>query len=145
MNSRLIYTTMTPVPGACNFGGTSFMMIVDPTTGARIESAVLDTNGDKQLDATDKLTVGLANVYASGVQSTVGISPTPTIVTAGSIPGAGVPQGSGIYGTAGSLKEGSTLLKAYAIVNPSNAGMQVPMIGLSSSSGRVSWREVLRN
>ncbi|MGZ9006069.1 MAG: hypothetical protein ACXW20_20035, partial [Burkholderiales bacterium] len=141
-HSRLIFTTALPAGGACSFGGTSFMMIVDPTTGGRIDGAVLDVDGNGLLNDADRINSGSTTVYASGIQSTVGISPTPTIVTGGQITGANAPSGSQIYGTSGSLREGAGLMKAYAIGGDSGGGRRVDVIGLSSSSGRVSWREV---
>jgi type IV pilus assembly protein PilY1 len=142
LSARLIYTTMIPSTAACSLGGTSFLMIVDPTSGGRIDSAVLDTSGDGKLNSTDKITSAPGvSVYASGVQSTVGITPTPAIVIGG--PSASTPPpGDLLYGTSGPLLAGSGLLIAYAIGGGSG-GRTTTILGLAASSGRVSWREVL--
>ena len=141
LSARLIYTTLIPSGVACTFGGSSFLMVVDPITGGRIDSAVLDTSGDGKLTAADKITSGGTSVYASGVQSTVGITPTPAIVIGG-VSGTGTPPGSLIYGTGSSLLDGSGLLIAYAIGGGSG-GRTTTILGLAAASGRVSWREVL--
>jgi hypothetical protein len=116
-------------------------MIVDPTTGGRVDAAVLDTSGDGKLNSTDKITSGGTTVYASGVQSTVGITPTPAIVLGGPSASTTAP-GDAIYGTSGPLLAGSGLLIAYAIGGGSG-GRTTTILGLAASSGRVSWREVL--
>jgi type IV pilus assembly protein PilY1 len=141
LSGRLIYTTMIPSTVACSLGGTSFLMIVDPTTGGRIDSAVLDSTGDGTLSSADKITSAGTTVYASGLQSTVGITPTPAIVLGG--PAVSTPPpGDAIYGTTGPLLAGSGLLIAYAIGGGSG-GRTTTILGLAASSGRVSWREVL--
>ena len=77
-------------------------MVVDPSTGGRINSAVLDTSGDGKLTAVDKVSSGGTDVYVSGLQSSVGITPTPAIVL-GSSSGTVASPGSEIYGTSGTL------------------------------------------
>src|SRR5205085_1203551 len=114
LSGRLIFTTLVPSGAACSLGGTSFLMIVDPTTGGRIDSAVLDTDGNGALNASDKISSGGTTVYASGAQSTVGITPTPAIVIGGPT-GTAPPPGNLIYGTGGPLLDGTGLLIAYAI------------------------------
>jgi type IV pilus assembly protein PilY1 len=141
LSGRLIFTTLIPSGVQCQFGGTSFLMIVDPTTGGRIDSAVLDTSGDGKLNATDKVNSGGTQVYASGAQSTVGITPTPAIVLGGSSTSPPAP-GNQIYGTNGPLLDGTGLLIAYAI-GGGTGGRTTTILGLAASSGRVSWREVL--
>jgi hypothetical protein len=115
-------------------------MIVNPATGGRIDAPVLDANGDGVLDASDK--IGTMGVYASGVQSKVGILPTPAIVLGGIYPGNPSGAGNQIYGTSGPLLEGTALLIAFAIGGGSN-GLATTLLGLAASSGRVTWREVL--
>jgi type IV pilus assembly protein PilY1 len=141
LGGRLIYTTMIPSTAACSLGGTSFLMIVDPNTGGRIDAAVLDTNANGTLTSADKINFGGTTVYVSGVQSTVGITPTPAIVLGG--PAVNVPPpGDVMYGTSGSLLAGTGLLIAYAIGGGSG-GRTTTILGLAAASGRVSWREVL--
>lgn len=141
-NSRLIFVTIIPAVTPCSAGGSSFLMVVEPTTGARVDGAVLDTNADGRLNSTDKISSGGTMVYASGLESRLGISSTPTIV-AGSGGNAGVAPGSIILGTTGQMQANSGILTSYAILN----SYTVPSpnaIGLNNRSGRVSWKEVVR-
>jgi type IV pilus assembly protein PilY1 len=140
LKGRLIFTTLVPSVNPCDFGGSSYLMIVNPATGGRIDAPVLDANGDGVLDASDK--IGAMGVYASGVQSKVGILPTPAIVLGGIYPGNPSGAGNQIYGTSGPLLEGTALLIAFAIGGGSN-GLATTLLGLAASSGRVTWREVL--
>jgi len=140
-SGRLIFTTLIPSTQTCLFGGTSFLMIVDPATGARIDGAVLDVDANGQLNSQDQIAYGGTNVYASGVQSTIGITPTPTIIKAsGSTSSSG--GGNVIFGTGGPLVAGAGFLMAYALAAGSSGGNASTMIGLSASGGRVSWREL---
>jgi len=141
---RLIFTTLIPNAAACESGGTSFLMVVDPTTGARIDAAVLDTGGDGKLDVTDKIDFGGGTVFASGVQSTIGITPTPTIVKTDASSGTSLPTGaSETFGTTGPPLAGVGSLLAYALSAGSSGGNASTVIGLGSVGGRVSWREIL--
>jgi type IV pilus assembly protein PilY1 len=139
---RLIFTTLLPNTAACEAGGTSFLMIVDPFTGGRLDTAVLDTNANGQLNTADKITFGGTQVYASGVQSTIGITPTPTIVRGGTV-SSGTPGTGELIGTTGPLLAGSGFLMAYAIAAGSSGGNASTVIGLAATGGRVSWREIL--
>jgi type IV pilus assembly protein PilY1 len=140
---RLIFNTLIPSVLACQFGGTSFLMIVDPTTGARIDGAVLDVDNNGQLNTSDQVTFGTGQVYASGVQSGIGITPTPTIVKTQSGTTVATGAASQIFGTTGPLVAGAGVLLAYALAAGSSGGNASTMIGLSASGGRVSWRELL--
>src|SRR6185436_12668233 len=100
ISGRLIYTTLVPSTQACLFGGTSFLMVIDPATGARIDGAVLDSDGNGSLNTNDRGVLGGVNVYLSGVQSTIGITPTPTIVKSAGTSGGSAGSASVILGTA---------------------------------------------
>jgi type IV pilus assembly protein PilY1 len=143
-SGRLIFTTLLPLTDACEFGGTSFLMVVDPTTGGRIEAAVLNTDSNPDLNTSDKVndSSGVAQ-YASGVKSSIGITPTPTIIRAVGSTGSTENAQSQILGTSGPLLAGAGFLLAYALAAGSSGGNASTMIGLSASGGRVSWRELL--
>lgn len=143
LSNRLIFTTLTPSTAVCAFGGSSYMFIVDPATGARIEGAVLDVDGNGKLDSADKISSGGVSVFASGVESKVGIMPTPTIIAGGGTPSGSTTSTSRIYGTSGPLRQGYGSVLAYAIGGGSTGNRSSAVIGLGSLSGRVSWREVL--
>ncbi|MGZ8228166.1 MAG: pilus assembly protein [Burkholderiales bacterium] len=142
LSNRLIFSTVIPSTGVCSNGGTSFLYVIDPATGARIGAAVLDIDGNGVLNTADKVTVGGTRVFASSVEAKVGIMPTPTVVLGGSTVEA---SGSGnqIYGTTGPLTQGWGQLLAYAIGCGSTGNCSSTVIGLGALSGRVSWREVI--
>ncbi|MCC7484308.1 MAG: hypothetical protein IT529_04915 [Burkholderiales bacterium] len=142
-SGRLIFTTLIPSTQACLFGGTSFMMVIDPTSGARIDGAVLDADGNGILNSSDTTVLGGVNVYLSGVQSAIGITPTPTIIKSASGSGGGISgTGSVILGTTGPVLAGGGIQLAYAIAAGSSGANASTIVGLSSGGGRVSWREL---
>ena len=71
-NGRVIFTTLTPSPAACEFGGTSFLMQLDFRDGSALEFPAFDLNGDGEFDTDD--------TDASGRASDVGIMPTVSIL-----------------------------------------------------------------
>ena len=142
-SGRLIFTTLVPSTQTCLFGGTSFMMVVDPNTGARIESAVLDVNANGVLNSSDQVIFGGVNVYLSGVQSTIGITPTPTIIKTTGSAGGSFAQASTLFGLTGPALAGAGSLAAYAIAAGSSGNNASTIVGLSNTSGRVSWREIM--
>jgi type IV pilus assembly protein PilY1 len=74
LGGRLIFTTLIPSAGLCDAGGNSYLMVVNPATGARFDEAVIDISGDGLLNTGDQV----AGVFAAGLKT--GITPTPTIV-----------------------------------------------------------------
>jgi type IV pilus assembly protein PilY1 len=143
-SGRLIFTTLLPLTDACEFGGTSFIMVIDPTTGGRINAAVLDVTDSTKLNSDDKVSYlgGTVDVFASGAKSAIGITPTPTIIKTDSVPAGTTVDGSKILGTSGPLVAASGVLLAYALAAGSSGGNASTMIGLSAAGGRVSWREI---
>ena len=149
LSSRLIFTTLMPSEDPCAGGGTSFLMIINPTTGGAVDAAVFNvTDADPKvvvLDATDKITDSKGNkVFASGIKSTVGIAPTPVVVKGGPTTGSGTSASSQIYGSKAPYIAGPESLLGYTFLG-GPLGISGVWIGLSASSGRVSWREVLPN
>jgi type IV pilus assembly protein PilY1 len=71
-NGRVIFTTLTPSPATCEFGGTSFLMQLDFRDGSALEFPAFDLNGDGEFDTDD--------TDASGRASDVGIMPTVSIL-----------------------------------------------------------------
>jgi type IV pilus assembly protein PilY1 len=140
VGGRLIFTTLLPSGGACEFGGTSFVMVVNPATGGRFDGAVLDVNGDGLITPADTLSGG---VYASGVQSAVGITPTPTVIGS---------RSGGASSSAIVTADGTTLVRNRSSVRGNmifggsggNGEAVTLPIGLAKEYGRVSWREVLK-
>jgi type IV pilus assembly protein PilY1 len=56
-----------PNSSPCSGGGNSFFYILDPATGGRIETAVMDVNGDGKIDSNDLINIGTEEdpIYAS--------------------------------------------------------------------------------
>ncbi len=75
-SNQIIFTTAIPDNVACNFGGTSFLMVLDSSDGSPLEAS-FDLDGDGDLDPASGL---MLNGIASG----------PTIIT--SQPGGGNPE-----------------------------------------------------
>jgi type IV pilus assembly protein PilY1 len=86
-NQRIIFTTAIPDTRKCSFGGTSWLMEFNALTGSRLETSPFDTNNDHKINEADKISVTISGqnqtVAVSGVQSTEGILPTPTILSSG--------------------------------------------------------------
>ena len=143
ISGRLIYTTLVPSTQACLFGGTSFLMVIDPATGGRIDGAVLDSDGNGTLNTSDRVVLGGVNVYLSGVQSTIGITPTPTIIKSASGSTSSVGSASVLLGTTGPSLASAGSQLAYAISAGSSGSNASTIVGLTNAGGRVSWRELL--
>lgn len=56
-NDRVIFTTMTPSADPCAFGGTSWIMSVNLSSGGRLNYVYFDTDGDGNLDSDDTTTI----------------------------------------------------------------------------------------
>jgi type IV pilus assembly protein PilY1 len=86
-NERIIFTTLIPNTQICSFGGTGWLMELDARTGGRLDTSPFDLNDDEQFDDNDKVTVSIngtnETVAISGLQSTEGILPSPTILSSG--------------------------------------------------------------
>ena len=83
-NGRIIFTTLIPDANPCNFGGTSWLMELDALTGSRLGESPFDLKRDNQFTTEDMVTVSVngtsMTVPASGLQSTVGITPMPGVM-----------------------------------------------------------------
>ena len=105
---------------------------------------MLDSDGNGALNSNDEVVFGGVNVYLSGVQSTIGITPTPTIIrSAWRLERGSVGSASVILGTTDpSMATGGSKL-AYAISAGSSGANASTIVGLNNSGGRVSWRELV--
>ncbi|HET9762204.1 MAG TPA: PilC/PilY family type IV pilus protein, partial [Casimicrobiaceae bacterium] len=125
--SKLVFTTLLPSTVPCQSGGTSFIMDMDPTTGSRLTFSPFDINGDNNFSSADFVTYGGVTIAVTGLGSTIGIVPQPTVIAAQ--PGKEVKVLSGSSGGLQSVLEnapGST---------PSGA----------RAARRITWRELLSN
>lgn len=72
---RIIFTTLIPETAAsCSFGGTSWLMELNPRNGGRFSEALLDVNGDATYDLIS------AGNPAVGMKSTTGILSQPVVI-----------------------------------------------------------------
>lgn len=89
---KLVFTTLVPSTQACQFGGTSFLMDINPVTGARLGSSPFDVNNDSNFSSGDFIRDPAGNLVAvSGKASSIGIVPTPTIIQMTPSTGPGTP------------------------------------------------------
>jgi len=79
-NQRIIFTTMIPSTVPCSFGGDSWIMEFDAICGNRLKESPFDLNDDKEFTDADK--VGSPPIAASGIKSTEGIAPSPSVLFA---------------------------------------------------------------
>lgn len=116
---RVMYSTLIPSTDVCDNGGTSWIMLLDAMSGARLPLSPFDVNGDGKFDSSD-LVGSTSPATVGGKKSNVGILPKPTVIkNCGN--GADCYYGSG---SSGQTTEGK--------------------LSSSSPSGRLSWREILR-
>jgi type IV pilus assembly protein PilY1 len=123
---RIVFTTLIPEGNACQFGGESFLMELDASTGATLSSSPFDTNGDGLVNNQDMVTVTYTDpttnqsvtktVAVSGQESNVGIIKTPGIISSGQLQ---YKYFSGSTGAIGKITEKG-----------------------SSSSARLSWQQL---
>ena len=84
-------------------------------------------------------------VPATGLQSSIGITPTPTILSGGGSAGLGgtITVGAGPTGgvTGGSGATGG-IAGSIAVLSGSTGATASVQLNLGKTSGRISWREV---
>ncbi len=89
---KLVFTTLVPSTQACQFGGTSFLMDINPLTGARLATSPFDVNNDSNFTSGDFIKDPAGNLVAvSGKASSIGIVPTPTVIQMTPSTGPGTP------------------------------------------------------
>jgi type IV pilus assembly protein PilY1 len=85
-NGRVIFTTLIPSADPCSFGGEGWLMELNAVTGGRTAFTVFDATGDGLFGQADYIDYDGASGAAvaaapSGRKSTVGIVPTPAILS----------------------------------------------------------------
>ena len=88
-HKRLIFNTLIPSSDACDFGGRSWLMEIEPFSGARLSYSVFDVNGDNAVNDDDYVDVpdgngGSTRVPASGKQFDE-LATTPSVVEDGEV------------------------------------------------------------
>jgi Tfp pilus tip-associated adhesin PilY1 len=143
VSRRLIFSTLVPSGGACDFGGTSYIMVVNPVTGGEFDNPVLDANGDGRLTNLDTV---FGNHFAAGLESPVGIADTPKMlvggVPAGTTGGADTTllfsDNSARLAGPGNMRAGLFICGARGVCAPPT------LLGAGRDTGRATWREVVK-
>ena len=124
---KLVFTTLIPSTVPCESGGTSFIMDMDPITGARLTFSPFDINSDNNFSSGDYVTFGGRTIPVTGLGSTIGIVPQPTVIAAS--PGKEVKV---LSGSSGGL---------MSVLENAPGG---PTSG-ARAGRRITWRELLSN
>ena len=122
----VVFSTSAPSTDACTKEGTGWTMIVDGLTGGRLGGATFDLDRDGNSE-NDARTISGKSMFASGMQSEVGVSPTPLILS----------TGSSIQLVTGGASRGWSSAQ-IAIKNTKFSADGRPLYG------RISWQEIGR-
>lgn len=83
LDKKLIFSTIIPTTDPCDFGGESWLMVLDAFTGSRLDNPALDSNDNGTVGADDLIAYvesgNTINIAASGLKSHVGLISTPAI------------------------------------------------------------------
>ncbi|WP_188396437.1 pilus assembly protein [Oxalicibacterium flavum] len=115
-NGRLIFTTIVPSENVCTSGGGSWLMELDAVTGGALDSSPLDVNRDGVINDADRLLYN-DTLNVVGGRKLNGLVPFPTII-------------KGQEGQEHKIFSGPDLESVREAD--------------SSSSGRLSWREIMQ-
>jgi type IV pilus assembly protein PilY1 len=127
---KIVFTTLLPSTQPCDAGGTSFIMDMDPVSGSRLSFSPFDLNGDSNFSSADFVSYGGKIIAVSGLGSTIGIVPQPTVIQG---PAGGGMEIKVLSGSSGGLQ---TVLE--------NAPEPTPTPG-ARTSRRLIWRELFSN
>lgn len=79
-DARILFTTMTPNNTPCGFGGSSWVMELDPTNGGQLSGAIFDVNEDGAFNSGDLIG---GTTTPAGVQNSDGILSTGRVLHGG--------------------------------------------------------------
>ncbi len=74
---RVIFTTLIPSTDICGYGGSSWLMELDPTNGGTVCQDVFDITGDGTANSSDRPEGG---GIVAGISPGIGIMPEPVIL-----------------------------------------------------------------
>jgi type IV pilus assembly protein PilY1 len=75
---RLIFPTLIPeTASSCGFGGTSWILTLNPRNGGQFGQAIFDLNGDGAFDGSDLIG---GTTPPAGINPGIGIIPEPVII-----------------------------------------------------------------
>lgn len=128
-SDRVIFVTRIPNSDPCSFGGSSWLMEVDPATGGRLDFAAFDLNGDGLFDMADwvPLLDNEGNPVLDEDGNEVRIPPT------------GILNEDGMMRMPAVLRVGDTVMKN--MTDTSGQLVQIPN-KVPFSLGRQSWRQL---
>lgn len=78
---RVVFATLIPSTDACSFGGDSWIMEIDASTGAATSTPSFDLNNDGGFTSADKV----GGSIVGGIKSSEGIVKTPAVISAGGV------------------------------------------------------------
>lgn len=78
---RVVFATLIPSTDSCSFGGDSWIMEIDASTGAATSTPSFDLNNDGGFTSADKV----GGSVVGGIKSSEGIVKTPAVISAGGI------------------------------------------------------------
>ncbi len=79
-DSRVLFATMIPSNVPCSYGGTSWIMELNPLNGGPLSTTIFDVNDDGVFNTNDMVS---SNAAPAGIQDTTGILSTPRILQGG--------------------------------------------------------------
>lgn len=124
---KIVFTTLLPSTQPCDAGGTSYIMDMDPVSGSRLSFSPFDLNNDSNFTSADFVTFGGKTIAVSGLASTIGIVPQPTVIQ-----GASGKEVKVLSGSSGGL---AAILENAPTSGPTGA----------RTGRRITWREMLSN
>lgn len=79
-SGKIIFTTFIPSSAPCAYGGSSWLMELNPDTGGTVVKPVFDVNMDGSVTASDTVTAGGVQKLPTGTYLGDGIASSPTIL-----------------------------------------------------------------
>ena len=124
-DGHIIFTTATPSPDPCTFGGSGWIMELDAANGGRTSDYTFDVNGDGIIDRNDIISLGpIVNEAPQGTKIQDGLPMAPTVVGGG-------PTSSG-----------TDPCKEFTFVGTSNKGLETNIRAAKCNRQRESWRQL---
>ncbi|STX28217.1 type IV fimbrial biogenesis PilY1-like protein [Legionella beliardensis] len=121
LNGKIIFNTIIPSDDPCSFGGDSWLMELDATTGSRLNYNVFDLNQDSRFTTADS-----ASIIQNGQQITVSVS--------------GLKSETGLIGGLPILNAGQ--LEYKYLTGTSGGTQKVTENPGQQAYGRQSWRQL---
>ncbi len=124
-NGTIIFATLIPQGNACQFGGTSWLMLLDMNSGAQLKTSPIDTNGDGQVNNNDFVTFTYTDSHGNSVTTTSAVS--------------GQQANGGIIKPPAIVSNGQT---AKAVSSESGGGLFSATLAGNAKSKRLSWQQL---